>query len=141
MVWWGWLVVGALLMGAELFAVDAQFYLVFLGVSAALVGLAGLFGVAMPDWAQWLVFGALSLVLMVTFRRALYERLRAGGVGYENILDGDTVDIDVELSPGDETRASYRGSVWTVKNTGQNVIASGARVRVVKVDGVKLYVE
>ena len=33
MTWWGWMILGAVLFGAELFAVDAQFYLVFLGLS------------------------------------------------------------------------------------------------------------
>ena len=42
MTWWMWMTLGAFLLGAELFAIDVQFYLVFLGVSAALVGLAGL---------------------------------------------------------------------------------------------------
>ena len=32
MAWWGWCVFGVALLGVELFAVDAQFYLVFLGV-------------------------------------------------------------------------------------------------------------
>ena len=49
MTWWGWLIIGAILLGAELLAVDAQFYLVFLGLSAALVGLAGMFGIVMPE--------------------------------------------------------------------------------------------
>jgi membrane protein implicated in regulation of membrane protease activity len=42
MPWWGWIIVGALLMGAELFVIDAQFYLVFLGVSAIAVGVIAL---------------------------------------------------------------------------------------------------
>ena len=48
MTWWAWMILGALLsLVSELFAVEAQFYLVFLGVSAALVGLAWtLFGIA-----------------------------------------------------------------------------------------------
>ena len=43
MVWWGWMILGAVVFFAELVAIDAQFYLVFIGLSAALVGLAGLF--------------------------------------------------------------------------------------------------
>jgi len=39
MPWWGWLVLGIGLLGVEMFVVDAQFYLVFIGVAAALVGL------------------------------------------------------------------------------------------------------
>ena len=49
MTWWSWMVLGALLLGAELFAIDAQFYLVFLGVSAILVGLASLLGIRVDD--------------------------------------------------------------------------------------------
>ena len=48
MTWWAWMILGAVLFGAELFAIDAQFYLVFLGLSAAIVGLMSLVGIAMP---------------------------------------------------------------------------------------------
>ena len=83
MTWWAWMILGAVLLGAELFAVDAQFYLVFLGVSAAVVGLATLFGITMPEWGQWLMFAIVSVIFFVTFRKALYEKLRSGGQGYE----------------------------------------------------------
>ena len=73
MPWWGWLVLGIGLLGVELFVVDAQFYLVFIGVAAALVGLLGLAGSTMPQWAQWLLFAALSIVTMVAFRKRVYE--------------------------------------------------------------------
>ena len=42
MPWWGWVVVGAALLGAEI-VVPTDFYLVFLGLSALAVGLVGLF--------------------------------------------------------------------------------------------------
>ena len=80
MTWWGWMIIGAILLGAELLAVDAQFYLVFLGLSAALVGLASLFGVVMPEWVQWTAFAALSLISFFTFRKSLYEKIRGGAV-------------------------------------------------------------
>ena len=72
MPWWAWLVVGIGLLSVEMFVIDAQFYLVFLGASATLVGLLGLVGIATPEWAQWLVSSLLSIVTMVTFRRRLY---------------------------------------------------------------------
>jgi len=65
MLWYGWMILGAFLLGAELIGVNAQFYLVFLGVSAALVGLLGLFGVVLPEWGQWLAFTAMSLAFFV----------------------------------------------------------------------------
>ena len=94
MAWWSWMVLGAVLLAAELFAVDAQFYLVFLGVSAALVGLASLFGIAMPEWAQWLAFATLSLIFFFTFRRTLYEKIRGGGENYPaDTLSGESLNV------------------------------------------------
>lgn len=141
MTWWGWMILGAVLLGAELFAIDAQFYLVFLGVSAALVGLAGMVGIAMPEWAQWMAFATLSLISFFTFRKSLYEKIRGGAVGFRAGLSGDTVSIDAELAPGGEARVDHRGSRWTARNAGSVTIAAGARAKVVKVDGLTLYVE
>ena len=98
------MILGAVLLGAELFAIDAQFYLVFLGVSAVLVGLAEMFGVAMPEWAQWMAFALLSLTAFFTFRKSLYEKVRGGAVGFKASLSGNTVKVVEELAPGAETR-------------------------------------
>ncbi len=141
MTWWSWMIIGAVLLGAELFAVDAQFYLVFLGVSAALVGLASLFGIVMPDWVQWTVFAALSLISFFTFRKALYEKIRGGAVGFRETLAGDSVDVDADLAAGAEARIEFRGTRWTVKNVGSAPISGGSRARVVKSEGLTLHVE
>ena len=141
MIWWGWMILGAVLLGAELFAIDAQFYMVFLGVSAALVGLAGMVGIAMPEWAQWTAFASLSLISFFTFRKTLYDKIRGGAKGFRASIAGDTVNIDEDLSAGSETRTEFRGSDWTVRNTGSTAISAGSRAKVVKVDGLTLHVE
>ncbi len=138
MTWWGWMILGAVLLGAELFAIDAQFYLVFLGVSAALVGLAGLLGIVMPEWAQWMAFAALSLISFFTFRQSVYEKIRGDAVGFNETLAGTSVTVPEELAPGAETRLDYRGTKWTVRNIGDAAIAAGARGTVVEVDGLTL---
>lgn len=141
MTWWIWMVLGAVILGAELFAVDAQFYLVFMGISAALVGLAGLLGIAMPEWAQWTAFAALSLVSFFTFRKSLYAKIHGGVAGFRANLSGDTVNIDESIEPGGEARIEHRGSEWTARNTGSAAIAAGSRAKVVKTDGLTLHVE
>ncbi len=141
MTWWGWMILGAVILGAELFAIDAQFFLVFLGVSAALVGLAEMLGIGMPEWAQWTAFATLSLISFFTFRKSLYEKIRGGAKGFRATMSGDTVNIVEALAAGDEARAEYRGTDWTVRNTGAAVIAAGSRAKVVKVDGLTLHVE
>lgn len=140
MTWWGWMILGAVLLGAELFAIDAQFYLVFLGVSAALVGLLGLFGIVLPEWGQWLLFAGLALVFFFSFRRTIYMKLRGGGENYPETMSGETIRITEDLAPGAETRTQYRGSDWTVRNISNAVIVGGSRAEVVKVDGLTLHV-
>jgi len=141
MTWWSWMVLGALLLGAELFAIDAQFYLVSLGISAALVGLGSLLGIAMPEWVQWTAFAILSLISFFTFRKSMYEKIRGGAVGFRETLSGDTVNIDTDLAAGAEARIEFRGTRWTVRNVGSNTINSGSRARVIKAEGLTLHVE
>lgn len=138
MTWWSWMILGAVLLCVELFAVDAQFYLVFLGISAALVGFASLFGIVMPQWGQWLAFVVVSLFFFFTFRRTLYQKLRSGGEDYRDSIVGESVRIAADLEPGAEARTEYRGSEWNVRNVGSTRIAAGARASVTRVDGLTL---
>ena len=141
MTWWAWMILGAVLLGAELFAVDAQFYLVFLGVSAAVVGLAALFGITLPEWGQWLAFAIISVAFFVTFRRTLYDKIRGGGQGYQQRYVGEVVTVSDEIAPGGRGRAQYRGSDWNIQNVGESAITAGAPAKVVEVDGLTLKVE
>ena len=137
---WGWLVVGIGLLGVEMFVIDAEFYLVFIGASAVLVGLLGLAGVSLPDWLQWLTFAALAIVTMVAFRRRLYERLRRQQAPVqERITTGDLVLVSTRLEPGQSCRVDYRGSSWTARNTGGNAIEAGTEARISNVDGLTLH--
>ena len=140
MTWWAWMILGAFLFGAELFAIDAQFFLVFLGLSAALVGLLGVLGVSMPEYAQWLVFAALSLVSMLTFRKALYNKIHGNVPGFHEGLAGESLEITEDLEAGQTTRASFRGSKWTIVNEGAATLARGDRARIRRSEGLTLYV-
>jgi membrane protein implicated in regulation of membrane protease activity len=134
------MILGAVLLGAELFAGDAQFYLVFLGVAAAIVGLAGLFGIVTPEWVQWLAFAVLSLVFFLTFRRTLYLKIRGGGEEYRGSISGESISVTEDLAVGADTRTEYRGTKWTIRNVGDETISGGTRAKVVKVDGLTLHV-
>lgn len=142
MPWWGWLVVGAVLLASELLLIDAQFYLVFLGISAALVGLLGWTGVEMSAWAQWLAFGALSFISMIEFRQRVYQRLR-GKTGFveERVTLGDRVIVPTPLAVGDTCRIEYRGSSWSARNVGERPIDAGKEAVISKVDGLTLHVK
>ena len=139
MAWWAWLVLGIGLLGVEMFVIDAQFYLVFIGLSAAIVGLLGLAGVELPDWGQWLAFSALAIVAMLTFRRRLYEMVRgSGGHVDERLTVGDRVPVTARLEPGQSGRVEYRGSNWTARNIGSVAIEAGSEALIAEVDGLTL---
>lgn len=140
MTWWAWLILGVVLFGAELFAIDAQFFLVFLGLSAALVGLAGMMGLVMPEWAQWLAFAALALISMFTFRKSLYGKMRGNVPGFTEGVTGDYVVVSKGLEPGERGRTSFRGSDWTIVNDSSDHISEGTRARVVRSEGLTLHV-
>ncbi len=138
MPWWGWLVIGALLMGAELMAVDAAFYLMFIGFSAVVVGLLGLLGVAMPIWGQWVAFGIIALVAMVLFRKRLYTRMRGSTQEMRNASVGKLVQVTEDVAPGRSTRVQMHGSYWTAQNTGASVIPAMSQARVVATEGMNV---
>jgi membrane protein implicated in regulation of membrane protease activity len=142
MPWWGWLIVGIGLLGIEMFVIDLQFYLVFLGVSAAIVGLFGLAGLAMPQWAQWLLFAALAVASMVAFRRRVYTLLRGQpGLVQERITSGDKVAVPVTLEPGQSCRVDYRGTTWTARNVDVLPIAAGSEAVISDVDDLTLHLK
>jgi membrane protein implicated in regulation of membrane protease activity len=135
------MVLGIGLLGVEMFVIDAQFYLVFIGLSAAIVGLLGLFGVELPEWAQWLVFSALAIAAMLAFRRRLYEMVRnRSGHVEERLTVGDRVMVPARLEPGQSGRVEYRGSSWTARNTGDSAIDAGREAVIAEVSGLTLHV-
>ncbi len=138
MPWWGWMIIGALLLGSELLGVEAAFYLVFIGIAAMIVGLIELAGAGLDAWVQWIIFSVIAVILMVLFRKKLYAKLRGGGVGYETGPAGEVVTVDQALAPGQTGRMAYRGTNWTVVNDSDEAIAAGQRVRISRVDGLKL---
>lgn len=140
MTWWGWMILGTVLFGAELFAIEAQFYLVFLGLSALLVGLGSMLGISAPEWVQWLAFAFLSLVSMLTFRKSLYEKIRGNVAGFKEGIAGESVSVTETLAPGDSGSADFRGSNWVVLNVGEQSIDAGSSVKVIKTEGVTLHV-
>ena len=140
MAWWGWIAAGALLLAAEMGLVDAQFYLVFLGLSALLVGLLALAGLAGPAWLQWLLFGGFAALSFALFRGRVYARLQRGSAGLPEGVQGEVVVASEGIDAGGRGRAELRGARWTVVNAGPAPLAPGDRARVVRAEGLVLHV-
>jgi len=141
MAWWGWIIIGTLLLGAELLAIDLQFYLVFIGIGAIIVGITELVAPGLPGWVPWILFAVLSLTSMFTIRKHLYERVRGRAAGFANPAAGARITIREDVAPGASCRAEYRGSTWTAINAGNEPIPAGATVVIDTVDGLNLRVK
>ena len=138
MPWWGWVILGLILLGSELLLIDAGFYLVFIGIAAALTGFVVLADLGLELWHQWILFSALALVLMVLFRKKLYAKLRGAGIGYETGPAGEIVTLEAALEPGASSRMAYRGTDWTIVNDSGQAFSAGQRARITRVDGLTL---
>jgi hypothetical protein len=140
MTWWGWIIAGAILLGAELTFVSAQFYLVFIGSAAILTGLATLV-LPLAGWLQWALFAALAIVSMVTFRSRLYHRFNRAWPKVDTGPAGGLITLQVSLGAGESCQAEYGGTFWTVRNDSDTLIPSGSRARIARVQDLTLLVK
>ena len=140
MTWWGWVIAGAILLGAELSFVSAQFYLVFIGSAAILVGLATL-ALPLAAWLQWAAFGVLAVASMVTFRSRVYQRFHGTAPAVKTGPQGGLITLPAALGAGESCQAEYNGTFWTVRNDSTTALPSGSRARVVGVQNLTLLVK
>lgn len=135
---WAWVVIGVALLALEL--VIPGGFLLWLGVAGIITGLAAL--VQPIDWPfQFLIFGGLSLVLIVAWLRYFKGRDQASDrpllnrraealIGHEAVLNEPIRDGFGRLSLGD--------TVWRIAGPD---LPAGQRVRVVSAEGAVLNVE
>lgn len=139
--WWHWLVIGLLLVTAEL-ASAGGFYVIFFGVAALVVGVLAGFGLAGPLWVQLLLFSGLSVATLVLFRARLLQWVQHDPQRPPiDTLVGEIGVASDDLTPGAVGRVEVRGAAWTARNTAGAAVARGTRIRVVRVDGLTLDIE
>ena len=136
MPWWGWIVLGAIILISEMI-VTTDFYLVFFAAGAVIVGLLVLLGVSLPVAAQWLLFASLSIGTLVLFRARLREKIKTREQDVDKLEDEIAVATE-RLAAGATGQAELRGSTWSARNVGAVDLEAGDRCRVERVDGLVL---
>ena len=135
MPWWGWMVIGAILLCSELF-IDSEFYLVIFGFACLAVGLGGYAGLTGPPYLQWVIFAALSIVMLMFFRARIYQLVKApDGVAVVPIV-GEFAVATAGIEPGATGEVELRGTTWTGRNVGTVPLEPGDRIRVDRVEGL-----
>jgi hypothetical protein len=143
MTWWIWAVFGFVLTLAELLT-PGGFYLLFFGVSALVVGLLRLVGIAGPEWLQWLLFSVFSVASITFLRKPLVDKFSAIGIG-PGVPSVDTDTIVGEIAVAGENiaagaigRVELRGAAWRACNRGTQPITIGQRCVVERLEGLRL---
>jgi membrane protein implicated in regulation of membrane protease activity len=140
MAWWIWILAGLGLLGIEALT-PGGFFILFFGVGALIVGILASSGIAGPVWLQWLLFSILSVGSLVLFRRPLlaWVRQREPAAAVD-ALEGETAIAVDDLAPGAIGKAELRGTSWSAQNAGATAVTRGQRCRVVRVEGLTLWI-
>jgi membrane protein implicated in regulation of membrane protease activity len=141
LLWWHWIVLGLLLIVAEM-AAAGGFYIIFFGIGAVIVGVLSAFDSAGPPWLQVLLFTLLSVGGLALFRSRLLRLLQKDPQSPQiDTLVGEIGTVWEALPPGEVGKVELRGTSWSAKNSSTATLVSGARCRVVRVDGLMLHVK
>ncbi len=130
MSWWGWVIAGAILLGAEMTFINAQFYFVFVGVAAIVVGAITAAMPSLVPWAQWAGFAVLAVVSMLAFRDRIYQWLRGHPPEVTTGPSGTVLTLPTALAPGESCQVEHGGSYWTARNDSDTQIPAGGRARI-----------
>jgi membrane protein implicated in regulation of membrane protease activity len=135
MAWLVWLLVGVGLLVLE--AVTLAFVAIYFGVAALVAALMA--GIGGPLWLQVVVFCAVSLLGLGLTRRIATQTFRGPAVR-SNVhgLVGRRGVVTKPLSPDEAGQIRIGGDYWTALPYFDDapVIPEGARVEVMKVEGV-----
>jgi membrane protein implicated in regulation of membrane protease activity len=141
LTWWAWLILGGILMGAELL-LSTGFFLFFFGVGAALTGCLVALGLLPSFTAQGIAFVAISFASIVLLRKPLLAKFHFRNnahVAVDSLIGQTAIALDA-IAPQSAGRVELRGACWSAWNTGSEPIALNARCRVDKVEGLTLHV-
>lgn len=141
MNWWVWVIVGIVLLLAEVLT-PGGFYLLFVGLAAIIIGAATAFGLQYDLWYQVFLFAALSVLLLSLARRPLVARLSLTSADRAAVDDvvGEVAVAKERLAPGQNGQVELRGTVWSARNCAATTILPGERSRVMSVEGLTLVV-
>jgi membrane protein implicated in regulation of membrane protease activity len=139
-LWWHWLVLGLLLVLAEM-ATAGGFYIIFFGIAAVIVGLLAGAGLAGSVSMQLLLFTVLAVGSLLLFRTRLlrWMQLEPQGPAVDSLV-GDIGLVAHDMAPGEVGKIELRGANWSARNAGPDLLRAGSRCRVLRVDGLMLHV-
>jgi membrane protein implicated in regulation of membrane protease activity len=133
-----WTILGLLLLGLEM--MTGTFVVLFFACGALVTALLTWFGLVSGASAQIFLFAILSGGGLLAFR----DRILRGWGGPKESLRGDIhqeILVEVPVADGADFEVFYQGTRWVASNQSGRALVAGERVKIAKVDGVKLVVK
>jgi membrane protein implicated in regulation of membrane protease activity len=139
MPWWLWILAGLALIVLET-VTPGGFFAAFFALAAVIVGVLTGLGLAGPDWMQWLLFSALSILGVVVFRKPLMKAMNLGGPGKPvDVLTAEGALVVEDVPAEGVGKAELRGSSWSARSATGAALLKGQRCRVDRVEGLTLW--
>jgi membrane protein implicated in regulation of membrane protease activity len=139
MDWWVWILLGLVLLLAEL-VTPGGFYILFFGLGAIAVGLLSAFGAAGPILFQIVLFSVISVFSLWFFREKLLELTRGPSTDRVDTYIGETAVVLDDISVNGMGKAEMRGTPWNTRNVSGRPLARGERCKVERVEGLTIFV-
>jgi membrane protein implicated in regulation of membrane protease activity len=141
MIWWYWMLIGLVLLGAEM-VTPGGFYILFFGLAALAVGTLAGVGLVQTEWIQWLLFSGLAVLSLLVFRGPLLAWIKTQEVETPAVdsMGGETAIPLEDLVPGGTGKAELRGTTWTAHNAGAALLKKHQRCKVERVEGLTLWI-
>ena len=139
MDWWVWILLGLVLLLAEL-VTPGGFYILFFGLGAIAVGLLSAFGAAGPILFQIVLFSLISVFSLWFFREKLLELTRGPSTDRVDTYIGETAVVLDDISVNGMGKAEMRGTPWNTRNVSGRPLARGERCKVERVEGLTIFV-
>ncbi|GAB2802650.1 NfeD family protein [Rhabdobacter roseus] len=135
-----WLIVGLLMLVAELISVALVF--VFFAAGALLTALLASLGVLPSLEWQLLGFSVISVLSLALLRKHAKKLFHPRGKLQEyNEYAGETAMVIKDIPASGEGKIFYRGAEWTALSATHTAIIAGSKVIIRRTEGIKLVVE
>jgi len=136
---WVWLIVGILLVAAEVF-IPSGFYLLMLGMASIIVGLLATTGVVSSFAVEAVIFCLVVVGMWLVLGSRPRGILGKKG-GHAGQLVGQVVRVSSDLEPGRHGTGELWGTQWRLMNLDATPLVAGSEAVVVSAEGVTLRVK
>ena len=145
MLWWYWSILGFVLIGIEILTLGGlgNFYFLFFGMAALMVSGLTWSGLVEAAWLQWFLFAILGIISLLVMKKPLQNHKNLNGKDEPDVdsMVGERAKVLESLGPKATGKVELRGSTWTARNAGENILKKDAIAKIVRVDGLTLWIQ